>query len=65
MTVFCDNRGILGGSGADFEAVCKFIEEKRIDLGPVVDKVFGFDEAEEAFAYLEAGRHVGKVVLRM
>ncbi|HIA2402664.1 TPA: zinc-binding dehydrogenase, partial [Burkholderia contaminans] len=30
---------------------------------PVVDRVFGFDEAPQAFAYLQSGQHFGKVVI--
>jgi NADPH:quinone reductase-like Zn-dependent oxidoreductase len=39
------------------------IAEKQIR--PVVDRVFGFDEAAEAFDYLETGSHFGKVVIRL
>ena len=34
-------------------------------LRPPVDKVFALEDAAEAHAYLEAGEHVGKVVLAM
>ena len=37
----------------------------RRRLKPVVDRVFAFDEAREAFAYLENGAHFGKVVIRV
>jgi NADPH:quinone reductase-like Zn-dependent oxidoreductase len=37
----------------------------RWDLHPVVDRVFSFDEAPEAFRYLESGAHFGKVVIRV
>jgi NADPH:quinone reductase-like Zn-dependent oxidoreductase len=33
------------------------------DVRPHVDKVFAFDQASEAFSYLEKGGHVGKVVI--
>jgi alcohol dehydrogenase len=33
-------------------------------LKPIIDRVFGFDEAREAFAHLESGSHMGKVVIR-
>ncbi|MGJ4930440.1 NADP-dependent oxidoreductase [Bradyrhizobium sp. HKCCYLRH3095] len=39
-----------------------------IDAGsirPVIDKVFAFDQAREALAYLETGRAKGKVVVRL
>jgi NADPH:quinone reductase-like Zn-dependent oxidoreductase len=32
---------------------------------PVVDKVFRFEEAKEAYAYLESQAHVGKVVIEV
>jgi NADPH:quinone reductase-like Zn-dependent oxidoreductase len=41
---------------------------KLIDAGsirPVIDKVFAFDQAKEALAYLEAGRAKGKVVVQL
>ena len=33
-------------------------------LKPVIDKVFPFEAAREAFAHLESGAHMGKVVIR-
>jgi len=32
-------------------------------LHPVIDRVFPFDKAKEAMAYLESGTHFGKVVI--
>lgn len=58
-------RGIYAGSRRDLEEVSAFIDEKKISLSPLVDRVFSFDEAKEATAYLEGGSHVGKVVLKM
>jgi NADPH:quinone reductase-like Zn-dependent oxidoreductase len=34
-------------------------------IRPVIDKVFTFDQAREALAYLEKGRAKGKVVVQM
>jgi NADPH:quinone reductase-like Zn-dependent oxidoreductase len=34
-------------------------------IRPVVDKVFSFEEATEAYAYLESQKHVGKVVIKL
>jgi alcohol dehydrogenase len=39
-----------------------------IDSGvirPVVDKVFSFDQTNEALSYVETGRAKGKVVIRL
>jgi NADPH:quinone reductase-like Zn-dependent oxidoreductase len=32
---------------------------------PVIDRVFTFEQAVDAFAYLESQQHVGKVVIKM
>jgi NADPH:quinone reductase-like Zn-dependent oxidoreductase len=32
---------------------------------PVVDRVFPWEEAAQAYEYLEAQKHVGKVVIRV
>ncbi|WP_375161781.1 zinc-binding dehydrogenase [Bradyrhizobium sp. RDT46] len=34
-------------------------------IRPVIDKVFPFDQARQALAYLEKGRAKGKVVVQM
>ncbi|KAL2067773.1 hypothetical protein VTL71DRAFT_15869 [Oculimacula yallundae] len=56
-------KGILNGPRERFQEMVGFYEEKKIR--PVVDKVFGFEEAKEAFAYLFAGGHFGKVVIKV
>jgi threonine dehydrogenase-like Zn-dependent dehydrogenase len=54
-----------GGSRADFEAVSAFLEEKKVVVKPIIDKVFSFEEAPEAYKYLASGKHVGKVVVKI
>ena len=56
-------RGILNGPKDRFEEMLRFYEAKQIR--PVVDKVFPYDEAKEAFQYLYGGGHFGKVVIRV
>ena len=34
-------------------------------LQPVIDKVFSFEDAPAAYAHLEKGAHMGKVVIRL
>jgi NADPH:quinone reductase-like Zn-dependent oxidoreductase len=34
-------------------------------LHPVVDKIFDFDQAAEAFAHMESASHFGKIVIRI
>jgi len=53
--------GIFVGSRATFQALNAAITECRI--APVVDRVFPFAEAAEAYRYLESGAHFGKVVI--
>ena len=43
----------------------KFIEEKKVNLGPIIDRVFSFDDSEAAFDYLYSGKHAGKVVIKI
>ena len=34
-------------------------------IHPVIDRVFGFDEAREALDYLYSGSHLGKVIIQV
>jgi NADPH:quinone reductase-like Zn-dependent oxidoreductase len=56
-------RGIFVGSRAMFVAMNRFVEEHAIR--PVVDRTFPFDQAADAFRYLESAAHFGKVVIRV
>ncbi|KAI1772251.1 alcohol dehydrogenase [Hypoxylon cercidicola] len=58
-------QGIAMGSKKDFENMNKFLEEKKISLKPIIDRVFPFAESKEAFDYLYLGKHTGKVVITM
>jgi len=54
-------QAIYGGSREMFEAMNRAIALER--LHPVIDRVFPFSEAPDAYRYLQAGGHVGKVVI--
>jgi NADPH:quinone reductase-like Zn-dependent oxidoreductase len=54
--------GIYVGSRADFEAMNAFIEAHRIE--PAVGRVFSFDEAPQAFDFMDNGSYFGKIVIR-
>jgi NADPH:quinone reductase-like Zn-dependent oxidoreductase len=56
-------QGIYVGSREMFEAMNRAIALHR--LRPVVDRVFTFDQAREAFKYLESAGHFGKIVIRL
>ena len=56
-------KGITSGSRAMLEEFVDAIEVGGFN--PVVDRVFDFDEAPEAYRYLETGAHIGKVVIKV
>lgn len=56
-------QGVYVGSRRMFEQMNGAIAASG--LRPVVDRVFGFDEAREAYAWLESGAHFGKVCLSL
>jgi len=62
MTKYASLRGIFVGSRRMFEDLNRAISSNG--LQPVIDRVFGFDEAPEAYRHMERGDHFGKVVIR-
>ncbi|KAI4716114.1 alcohol dehydrogenase [Aureobasidium sp. EXF-10727] len=58
-------QGIFVGTREDQEDLCAFLEEKKISLKPLVDKVFEFEDSAKAFEYLYSGAHTGKVVIKL
>jgi len=56
-------RGVFVGSRAMFEDMNRLIVGEGVK--PVIDRVFPFAEAAEAFRHLESGAHFGKVVVRV
>ncbi len=54
-------RPIYVGSRQMFEAMNRAIALHHIE--PVIDRVFGFEEAREAYRHLKGATHVGKVVI--
>jgi NADPH:quinone reductase-like Zn-dependent oxidoreductase len=55
--------GIYVGSRADFEAMNRFITEHK--LRPVVDRVFPFEEAPQAYEFMDNGSYFGKIVIKL
>lgn len=35
------------------------------EIHPVVDKVFDFEQAQDAYKHLESQKHIGKVVIKV
>jgi len=55
--------GITVGSRIALEKLVRFVDVAGIQ--PAVDRVFQFDEAIQAYEYLESGHHFGKVVIQV
>ncbi len=55
--------GVFVGHRAMFEAMGRAMTDHHIH--PVIDRVFGFEQAREAFEYLQGATHFGKVVVRL
>jgi NADPH:quinone reductase-like Zn-dependent oxidoreductase len=56
-------QGIYVGSRAMFEAMNRAITLHK--LKPVIDRVFPFDQAIDAYKHLESGSHFGKVLIAL
>ena len=56
-------QGISVGSTRMFEAMNAAISAGH--LRPVIDKVFPFAEAKEAYRHLQSAAHFGKVVIEV
>jgi NADPH:quinone reductase-like Zn-dependent oxidoreductase len=56
-------QGISVGSKQMFEAMNRAIAVNAIK--PVIDKVFGFDDARAAYEHLQSAAHFGKIVIRV
>jgi NADPH:quinone reductase-like Zn-dependent oxidoreductase len=55
--------GIYVGSREMFEELNRALEQSNVR--PVIDKIFPFASAPEAFEYMAGGSHFGKVVIRV
>ncbi|KAG9498436.1 hypothetical protein J7337_009241 [Fusarium musae] len=58
-------KGIATGSKDDYLSLNRFLEENKVSLAPLVDRIFSFEESPAAFDYLYSGKHVGKVVIKI
>lgn len=57
-------QGVMVGSRADLAALCRALSANP-GVRPTIDRVFGYDEAPEAFARLKSGEHFGKIVVSL
>ncbi|KAJ7091025.1 NAD-P-binding protein [Mycena epipterygia] len=58
-------RGIWAGSVKQFKDMNKLMAANPEVTRPIIDKIFPFEEAKAAYAYLQAGPGVGKVVIKI
>lgn len=42
-----------------------WLSESLVKVHPCIDKIFAFEDAKEAYGYLEGRSHVGKVVVNV
>ena len=56
-------QGVIVGHREMFERMNRAIEVAQ--MHPVVDRVFAFDQAKEAFEYMAAGSHFGKICINI
>lgn len=50
-------------SGLQLEYIKELVEQGKIK--PVIDRVFSFEETQQAMEYVETGRAKGKVIVKM
>ncbi|TFK29173.1 alcohol dehydrogenase superfamily protein [Coprinopsis marcescibilis] len=58
-------RGVYIGSVSQFKDMNRLIEANPDKTRPVIDKVFSFGDALNAWAHLESQKHVGKIVIQV
>lgn len=56
-------QGIFVGSRAMFEAMNRALSLHQTK--PAIDRVFSFDDAQQAYRHLESGSHFGKIVIAL
>jgi NADPH:quinone reductase-like Zn-dependent oxidoreductase len=61
-SAFATPQFVAVGSRAQVVAMNRAIEVNR--LKPVIDRVFPFEEAVNAFRYYQAGQFFGKIVIK-
>ncbi len=54
--------GIYVGSKSMFQRMLAHMTQNK--MRPVIDRIYDFADAPEAFLHLESGRHFGKIVIR-
>ena len=58
-----DIRGVIVGSRKMYEDLINAVSKHNIK--PIIDRVYDFDQANEAVAYMASTDKIGKVVIRV
>jgi D-arabinose 1-dehydrogenase-like Zn-dependent alcohol dehydrogenase len=56
-------QGVVVGSVEMFERMIAMIE--HLGISPVIDQVFEMQDIAAALTYLQSGRHLGKVIIKL
>jgi len=56
-------RGVFVGSREMLESMCRAVSFNG--MKPIIGRVFGFEEAVEAFRLMKSGGHFGKIVIKL
>ena len=56
-------KGMFMESTEELRALMRAVEAAK--LKPAVDKTFSFEQAQDAYRYLESQKHIGKVVINI
>lgn len=65
-TIIGKNLGLHGVAAGSRDMLCDLVEAvAQNPFEPVIDRVFGFDDALEAYQYLDKGNHIGKVLVEL
>jgi len=56
-------RGVYVGNRQSFLSMNRAISQQRLE--PVIDRVYDFAQARDAFALMESRAHIGKIVIRL
>ncbi|MEM5518295.1 NAD(P)-dependent alcohol dehydrogenase [Henriciella sp. AS95] len=65
-TIIGKNLGLHGIAAGSRDMLCDLVQAVADNqIQPLVDRVFSFDEAPEAYAYLDKASHMGKVLVQL
>jgi NADPH:quinone reductase-like Zn-dependent oxidoreductase len=65
-TIIGKNLGLHGVAAGSRDMLCELVQAvAQNPFDPVIDRVFKFDDTPDAYAYLDKGSHMGKVLVEL